>query len=272
MSIWIAILFGIIQGFCEFLPVSSTAHLAMLGNLFGVSSGSGNYDMFCAFLHFGSVLSVLISFLNDMVGIVKDGRVIFSGSSQKRYPALRLVYLMLFASLPLIAVVPAAKYISVLAQNTVFTGFMLIVNGFLLFMSERFIESKKDEKNTMPLDAIIVGLCQIVGAIPGISRVGVTYTGGRAMGFKRSFAVKFAVMLSALPLLGNNIIAAVNAAKSGFAISELPACLIGMAVALVTGVFAIRIFENSVKDNNLHGYSYYCYVAGFMFIILTMIF
>ena len=122
------------------------------------------------------------------------------------------------------------------------------------------------------LDAIIVGLCQCVAKIPGLSRSGTTITAVIATGFKRDFAVKFSFLMSLPAVLGANILSIADAVKEGVVLSNVPAYLIGMAVALVTGIASIYIIKFILGKGKFGGFAYYCWVMGVLSIILTMIF
>ena len=121
-------------------------------------------------------------------------------------------------------------------------------------------------------DAVILGFCQAVSAIPGISRTGTAYAAGVAVGLKRAFSAKFAVMLSVPLMFGANLIRIIDASGDPFAWRDVPPCLIGMAAAIVAGVFSIRIFRALAEKGSFRNVGYYCWVAGVLSIILTMIF
>ena len=230
MNISDALFYGLIQGVTEFIPVSSAAHLSILFNLFGVPATGFNVKAFSVFLHFGTIIAALISYLQDF------GEVLFQtlefaasgpgsgGPRRKNFPSARLLFMMVFSSLPLLMIMPLNMYINRLFDHSALAGIMLILTGVMLFVSDRMMDGTKNERNmslsdaiitgvmlfvsdrmmdgtknerNMSLsDAIIIGLCQMVSSIPGISRTGTVYTAGIAVGLKREFAAKYAVMLS----------------------------------------------------------------------------
>ena len=102
--------------------------------------------------------------------------------------------MMIFASVPLLLILPLNSYIDSLSGNTAFIGIMLILTGTILAISDHLQEGKKADRSVGISDAIIIGLCQAVSALPGISRTGTVYTAGIAVGLSRSFSAKFAVM------------------------------------------------------------------------------
>ena len=277
MSVWNAIFFGLVQGITEFLPVSSSAHLAVLGNLFGVMSGSFNYKLFTVFLHFGTIVSIFVVLWNDIADMIYEVLLIANSKSnpqykQKRYPNARLFIMLVISTVPLFLLLLIDKFIDRLYYNNIFIGGMLFLTGCILFVSDRFNNTKKTATDMTLSDAILIGLCQTVAAIPGISRVATVSTAGLATGLRRDFALKYAILLSIPASFGVNILHIVDAVSDGIVWSQIPMCLIGMAVSLVAGIFALKIMLSMGEKAKYRGFAYYSWVAGALFIILTMIF
>ena len=279
MSILIAVIFGAVQGFTEFLPLSSSAHLSVLSNLFGISSSGFNMNAFSVFVHFGTILAVVILYFADFGEILFQTLEFLSGATPTapvrggtRFPSVRLLMLMLCSILPLFLVLPFNKYLTSLNEDTIFIGVMLIASGGILEAAEHLMEGKKTEKSMTLPDAVIFGLCQFVSAIPGISRTGTGLTAGLALGLKKEFAMKFTLMLSVPVMLGAELIRLVKAMQSSFALADVPPCLCGMAASLLAGIGAIKLLGFFVDRGKYHGFAYYCFVAGVLSIILTMIF
>ena len=108
--------------------------------------------------------------------------------------------------------------------------------------------------------------------MPGLSRSGTTITAGIATGLKRDFAVKFSFLMSLPAVLGANILGIADAAREGIDFSCMPAYMIGMAVAMVSGILAISLIKLIARRGKFGGFAYYCWVVGVLSIILTMIF
>ena len=279
MNIFQAVQFGLIQGITEFIPVSSAAHLCVLFNLFGLSASGFNVKAFSVFLHFGTILAAFISYWQDFAEVffqilefAASGSGGESGPKRRSFPAARLLIMMLFSILPLVMLLPLQRYIARLFDLNGLIGIMLVLTGLILFISDRLWEREKTERNMSLSDAILIGLCQMVSAIPGISRTGIVYTAGVAVGLKRDFAVKYAVMLSVPVMFAANIIRLVDAASDPFALADVPVCLIGMAAALGSGILSIRVFRALGEKGRLRNVGYYSCVAGVLSVILTMIF
>ena len=278
MSIINALFFGFIQGLTEYIPVSSSAHLSVLFSLFGINASGFNTDAFVAFTHFGTMIAAFILYAREFAEILFQSLEFIAaaggqeGRQRKVFPAVRLMVMMLFAMLPLLLILPLNDYFFRLGENTAVIGAMLILNGTVLAISDRLQEGKKAERSMGIYDALIIGICQAVSAIPGISRTGTVYTAGIATGHSRSFAAKFAVMLSVPVIFFSNIFRLFHAASSSFSLTDLGPCFAGMAAAIVGGILSIRVFRALVKNRQFHSAGYYCWVAGVLTIILTMIF
>lgn len=275
MSIWIALLFGIVQGLTEFLPVSSSAHLSVLFNLFGVT-GTCNVKMFSVFAHLGCFGSIVYIYWNEFAEVVYQYSEYRAGlrveGARSSFPQLRLVIMMIFTCIPLLLILPINSYINLLFSSTMFIGFAIILSGLALLTADHMTSGTKTERSMNISDAIIIGLAMCVSAIPGISRTGILITAGLAAGLKKDFAVKYAVLVSAPVILISNLIHIADAVSSPFTFSELPACLVGAVVSFFAGVFALRILSGLAGKGKFGPYAYYSWIAGVLFIILTMIF
>ena len=278
MSFWNAILFGIVQGFTEFFPVSSSAHLSEMFNLFGITASGYNVKLFSVFLHIGTILAALGAYWKDFGEIFFQvfDYIAASQSSlpdtRKSYSGVRLLIMMFFSCLPLAMLLPFNSSINTLYSSNLFIGIMLVLSGVIVFIAGQLKDGRKNEGTMDISDAIIIGICQCAAAIPGISRTGVLLTAGIAVGLKSEFALKFAVMISVPLMFVANIFHFVDSVSMGIELSAVPLCLLGMAVAAVSGFFAIKVLRSLIKDKKYHYFSYYSWVAGVIFIILTMIF
>ena len=149
---------------------------------------------------------------------------------------------------------------------------MLVLTGCMLYVSDKMAPGRKTERNMGFLDALIIGVCQCTATIPGLSRSGTTITAGLATGLRRDFAVKFSFLLSLPAVLGANLLAIVKAAREGVDWHSVPAYLVGMAVAIITGIGAISLLKRIAQKGKFGSFAYYCWVVGVLSIILTLIF
>lgn len=278
MSILEAIILGLVQGIAEFLPISSSGHLAILQNLFNMSDIEGGHMLFDVLLHFGTLVAICFMYWPDIKSMFTQTVDLFTGrnpapSGQRRqYPAARMFMLIIAATLPLVLILPVHKYIGLLSNSTIFVGGALILTGCMLFVSDKMARGTKTEKTMLFKDALIIGLCQCVATLPGLSRSGTTITAGIATGHDRSYAVKFSLLMSIPAVLGATLLELVDAIKAGVDASLIPAYLFGMIAAMVSGVLSIGLLRMIAKKTRFGGFAYYCWVAGVLTIILSLIF
>lgn len=278
MTIGEAIILGLVQGVAEFLPISSSGHLAILQNLFNMSDIEGGHMFFDVLLHFGTLVAICFMYWSDITRMFRETLDMLSGHNRtangeyKPLPAARLFVLIIAATLPLVLVLPVNDYIEQLSSSTVFIGIALILTGCMLFVSDKMTPGTKTEKNMRFTDALIIGLCQCVATIPGLSRSGTTITAGIATGQKREYAVKFSLLMSIPAVLGATLLEFIKAIQTGIDVRLIPAYLIGTVAAMVSGVFSIGILKMIAKKAKFGGFAYYCWVVGALTIILSMIF
>lgn len=277
MSVLNAIILGLIQGIAEFLPISSSGHLSILNNLFHMTTAEEGHMFFDVLLHLGTLFAVCVVYWQDIVemfwevlGFINVGPL--AGEKRAHYPAARLFLMIVLGTLPLFLILPINDMIEGLYYKSVFIGVMLILTGCILFVADRMLNGKKTEKNMGMLDAIIIGICQAVATIPGLSRSGTTITAGLATGLRRDFAVKFSFLLSLPAVLGANLLSFVKAAKEGIDWSSLPAYLVGTVAAILTGIASLSLIKRIASKGKFGGFAYYCWVVGVLSIILTVIF
>ena len=277
MSIWNAILLGLVQGIAEFLPISSSGHLSILNNLFHMTTAEGGHLFFDVLLHLGTLVSVCIVYWEDIVGMFFEvvafaGVGPLAGEKKAHYPGARLFLLIVAGTLPLFLILPINDMLEGLYYNSIFIGAMLILTGCMLYISDKMAQGGKTERNMSFVDAMLIGVCQCVATIPGLSRSGTTITAGLATGLRRDFAVKFSFLLSLPAVLGANILSFVDAARTGIDWRSVPAYLVGTAVASLTGIAAISLLKRIAQKGKFGSFAYYCWVVGVLSIILTLIF
>ena len=275
VSIWNAIILGLVQGIAEFLPISSSGHLSILQNLFHMSTTENGHLFFDVLLHLGTLISICIVYWRDIVAMVREvfrNTRLPAAQRQQELPAARMVLMIILATLPLFLILPINDKVEQLYYHTFFIGLMLILTGFLLFVADKMPKGTRTEKNMRVRDALIIGVCQAVATIPGLSRSGTTIAAGMATGLDRSFAVRFSFLMSLPAVLGANILSLAKAAKAGIDVSLLPAYLIGMLVAMVSGIAAIGLVKRLTSKGRFGAFSYYCWGAGALTMILSLIF
>jgi len=277
MPIWNAVLLGLIHGIAEFLPVSSSGHFAVVNNLFKLSDISEEHPLFLALLYLASLASVCIVYWSEISAMFYEllslaGLGPLAGEERARYPAARCFLMLVLGSLPLLLALPINSRTDVLNGRNIFIGIMLILTGCILYVSDKMHPGKKGMNALSVTDALIIGLCQSVATIPGLSRAAVTITAGVAVGLKRNVAVNFSFLLSIPAVFGAAMLNLGHALRQGIVWSFVPAYLLGTAVALVTGVGAIHLMRYLAAKRRFGGFAYYCWVIGVLSIILYLIF
>ena len=275
MSIFNAIILGLIQGVAEFLPISSSGHLSIMQNLFGMTVADDSHMFFDVLLHLGTLVSICLVYHQDILDIFNDCVTTFTTSDKKLREKSRLgtrqAMMLVISTLPLVLVLPFYDMIEELNSHTVYIGMILMLTGCMLYVSDKFLPGKKDGKNITLLDALIIGLCQCVATLPGLSRSAMTITAALCCGVDREYAVKYSFLLSIPAVLGANIVSFIKMFSYGLDIRNLPAYLIGTAVAMVAGVLSIGALKLITKQGSFGKFRYYCWGAGLISIILTAI-
>ncbi len=277
MTIWNAVLLGLIHGIAEFLPVSSSGHFSIVNNLFKLSDLSQGHMLFQALLYLASMAAVMIVYWPEICAMYWElislaGFGPLAGQEKERYPAARCFLMLVLGTLPLFLALPINSRMGVLNGRNIFIGIMLIMTGCILYISDRMLPGRKNLSSMTIFDALIIGLCQSVATIPGLSRSAVTITAGMAVGLRRDFAVNFSFLLSIPAVFGAAILAFIDALRDGIDWSCVPAYLVGTAVALVAGVLSIHLMRYIGKKRRFGGFAYYCWVIGVLSIILYLIF
>lgn len=264
----LSILMGIIQGVAEFLPISSSGHLALFQTFFGMETVEEKYMFFTVLLHFGTLISVCVVYWRDIADMIREfflGIAALVGRKDTGVtppPARRTVMLIIIATLPLFVMVLLQDAINQLFSNSIMVSCALIVTGFILFFSDRLAKGHKTARNATVADALIVGCGQALAVIPGLSRSGTTISVGMLRGFDRAFAVRFSFLLSLPAILGANVLEIKDAVEAGFPMEELPMYLVGVAVAAVVGYFAIRLVKSLADKGKFGKFAYYCWAVG----------
>jgi Uncharacterized bacitracin resistance protein len=279
MTVFYAIILGLVQGIAEFLPISSSGHLAILENFLGISglAAMDTSALFNVLLHLSTLVAVCVAYWEDVRGMAAEvGPLVrsFGRNGEEAggdRPKRRLILMIIISTLPLVLVVPIHKQIEQLSTIPWFVGLALVLTGLLLYISDKMPRGEKNERNMTVLDAVIVGLCQAVATAPGISRSGSTITAGICRGFDRQFAVRFSFLMSLLSVLGAVLLTLMDVLKTGVDAALIPAYLIGMAVAGVTGYFSIKLLQKIVAKGRFGGFAYYCWAVGGLTILLSLI-
>ena len=275
MTLLSSVLLGLIQGVAEFLPISSSGHLAIAENLLNMSGASEVPEFFDVLLHLGTLLAVFVAYWSDIRDMIVEFfhgvRDLANHSTPVPVPpARRMILLIIVGTLPLVAVLPIKDMVEGLANNMYFVGGALIVTGFLLFASDRVKKGRKTERSATLLDVLLVGVAQALATCPGISRSGTTITAGCFLGFDRKFAVRYSFLMSIPAILGANILSIKDAIET-VVWSEVPVYLAGVLVSAVVGYACIRLLKMIAEKGKFGFFAYYCWAVGILTIVLNVI-
>ena len=262
MSILEGAFLGLVQGFAEFLPISSSGHLNLLQALFGVDLE--HQLLFNLLLHVGSLAAVGIFFWKDWVDMLL-------------HPIKnRTLFLLFMASLPALAAkVLFDGPLDYAETHNTFLGVCFLLTGVMLwltqFFSRRNAASGKEKHQAGIKEALAMGGMQALGMLPGISRSGSTIFGGVWAGMDRSAAARFSFMMSAPAIVAGSLSECLEVMENGVHFgSDLPAILIGVLMAFVAGYLSIRFFMKLIARVSLNGFALYVTILGFVVIILQL--
>ena len=276
MSIFTAIFLGLVQGITEFLPVSSSGHLAVLQNIFHMQTAEEGHMFFDVLLHLGTVAAVVVAYWKDIVAIVRDSVALVRESrfvppeQRTEHPGARLLLMLFFGTLPLFVILPFHDSLEQLYYNTRFIAIAFILTGCILFISDRMPQGRRNERSMRILDAVLIGFAQAIATIPGISRSGSTITAGLATGHSRPYAVKYSLLMSVPAVLGANLLSMIKALKNGVDWSYFGAYAVGTLVALVVGYFCIGLLRRLLNAGKFGKFAYYMWGVGLFTLIASL--
>jgi undecaprenyl-diphosphatase len=257
MSVFEAVLLGLVQGITEFLPVSSDGHLTAFSYLMGVDMKS--VLPFKVMLHAATALAMLVFFAPVIVRLVGG---LWAAEPAQRKRSWQMVLFIAVASIPAgIVGYTIGDRLEAAFSTPLLIGLMLFVSGGVLF-GTRYYE--RGEGALTWWRALLVGLAQAVGIIPAISRSGATIATGLYAGLERRAAFEFSFLLAIPAILGAFVLEARKLDTTVFRPGPLAA---GMVVALGSGIAALYLLRKAVVSRRLHWFAYYCWAAGLVVIV-----
>lgn len=273
MTVLEAILMGIIQGITEFLPISSSGHLVLFRNLFGMK-GEGSL-FFSVMLHLGTLVAVIAAYYEDVWAIIKEVgycvRDIFRGrfSFKTDNPHRKLLFMLVLATLPLVLVLLFKGGVEKVTQDNdiVLEGFFFLITAGLLFLSCKVKPGRAKIRQMKPQTAVAIGVVQSLAAFPGISRSGSTISAGTIFGFDRQFMVKFSFLMSIPAILGSAVFEIGDAVEQGVNVKFLPVAL-GILAAAVFGYISIQFMRRFIMSKYFVVFAWYALCLGILVIII----
>lgn len=282
MSLWKAILLGLIQGITEFLPVSSSGHLAIFQYIFKVNTDTGM--LFEVMLHLGTLISVCIVFWKDIRKLFIEGIHVLVDAfvnlkikltkSDEKYRHIvtnayrKFVLLILATSVPTALIGLILNNVMEAATNSLLVpGICLIINAIILLVVGSLPGGKKKVKKTSYKEAAVIGVAQGLAVLPGISRSGSTISACLGLGFDRSFAVKYSFIASLPAIIGANLLELRHLGEAVSSGGEILYYAAGMVVAGIAGYICIRIMMRVVSEKKFSYFAYYCAIVGVISLI-----
>ena len=291
MSLIEAIILGIVQGIAEFLPISSSGHLAIFKKIFGLSDVGLTYDIL---LHAGTLVAVFIVYWSDIWKLIKEGIGIiidacknigrFCNGKVKKGEAEYITVIgtsyRRFVMLVIVSTIPTGiiglvfkKVFNLDNPSIIIPGIGLLITGLILFIVDDLPAGSKTPKKMSYKDAVIIGISQGVATLPGISRSGTTLTVGVLRGLDRKFAIKYSFIMSIPAILGACVldIKDLFAPENAISGKEMAYYFTGAVVAAVVGFVCIKTLILLYKNKKTKYFSYYCFVVGIIAIVANFV-
>lgn len=261
MDFWKAIVLGIIQGLTEFLPVSSSGHLALAQYFFGIKEPQLFFDVM---LHVGTLGAVVLVFQRDIrdVFLALFGREPASEMTKKSGRLFAL--LVILGSIPTVIIAMIFKtFIEELFIMPLFVSGMLFTTGIILWLSGKFSPVDDEPRELNKVSALIIGTVQGLATLPGISRSGMTISVALMRGIDRAKAARFSLLLSVPAILGATLLELKDVGV------DIPALTIiaGTLAAFIVGYMAIKVLLSVLKKGQFSKFAYYCWAVGVVAVV-----
>lgn len=275
MTVLEGFLQGMLQGFTEFLPISSSGHLSLFQHFFGLQGENALF--FSVMLHVGTLIAVFAAYYKTilrmivefftMIGDIFTKKFSYKNANEER----RMVIMVLITLLPLLVFFLIKDPITALSEDDdiLVEGVCFLITGSLLLMADRCVKGNKTAVDMTPKDALFIGCFQCVATLPGVSRSGSTISAGLFRGFSREFMVKFSFIMGIPAIVGSAVFEAKDALEQG--ITFEPALLVGMITAAVFGLASIKLIEWLVKTDRFAVFAYYALILGVVVLTIGII-
>jgi undecaprenyl-diphosphatase len=269
LSILQALLLGIVQGITEFLPISSSGHLVLGKVILGVHTEGVAYEVFVHFGTFLAIVTILWSDISNILGsLVRLVRDPSPRNWLRNYRGdifLRMAILVILGTIP--AVVVGLLFKSVIEaafSSPIFVSFALIITGTFL-LGTRWINSADTQFGIVR--SLLIGVAQSFAILPGISRSGSTIAAAVYLGVERSEAARFSFLLALPAIFGAAVLESLELLQSNISSQQLITFFIGMIVAYISGMIALKWLLEVIRRGRLDRFSYYCFTVGLVGVI-----
>ncbi len=275
MNIIEAIFLGIIQGLTEFLPISSTGHLTVVGKLMNLVSAENpeHWTSFIAVIQLGTLVAILVYFWNDLwhitLDFINDNLIKRKSFSTQSFNS-KMGWYIIIGSIPVVIIGLGFKDVieGAFTKNLYVIGTSLIVLGIILAFAEKIGKFNRELKDIKWYHALIVGFAQSLALIPGSSRSGTTITAGIFLGFKRETAARFSFLLSVPAILGSGLLQLYEALNF-IDMSGIVNLIVATVASAVSGYLTISFLLKFLKKNSTMVFVFYRIIVGVIIIAMV---
>lgn len=267
MTIFQSFLLGILQGLTEFIPISSTAHLLIGQKLLGIPASDTMFS-FLILVELGTILSLIIYFWKDLVSLIRAFFAIPFST-----PENKLGWYIIIATIPALIFGYLLKSVveTLFKSPLLEAAIRLLLTAIILTLAEWLGKRNRTLEKMTWLDALFVGIAQVIAVIPGASRSGTTISGGMALGFDRKSSAKFAFLMSIPVMLAASGYQSLDLLKMPGVSAFLPVLAVGFAAAAFIGWLTIKWLLDYLNKNSLYAFAIYCAVVGAICLIFSLI-
>lgn len=263
------ILLGFVQGFTEPIPISSSGHVILIKDLFGIYTTGLSFEII---VNFGSLLAIMTVYRNDLIVLIKENiAFLFKGEKQYAHSFRFTLYLLLATMITGVLGLTIEQFISEELTKPLFVGISLLVTAFFVWLIRNLQGTKSDIDITMK-DAIIIGLAQTCALIPGISRSGATIVAAMLIGLKRETALRFSFLLFIPVTIGVNVLSYKDIVNDPLFSANFIPYTLAFITSIITTYFALKWFIDVMKKGKLIIFTYYCLVVGTAVVIYQLFF
>jgi undecaprenyl-diphosphatase len=247
-----AIIWGLVQGLTEFLPISSSGHLVIVPEFLDAAG----FDIapptlaVSAVLHLGTLIAVLIYFRHDVISVFK---------MRTQAEGRKIALLVGVGTIPALVGLPLESSLETIQGNVTYVGIALIATGVILVVGQRLARGTRQLMEGRVPDAVVVGIAQAFALIPGISRSGVTISAGNGRRFEPTEAARFSFLLGIPAIAGAGLVSLPEVFQGGAFGPEL---VVGLIVAGISGYLAIALLLAALRRVGLYPFAVYCFLVG----------
>lgn len=264
------VILAIIQGIAEFLPISSSGHLIIFRDLFGIGASSVTGDLALAFdiaLHFGTLLAICLYFFKDFWNMLIKG--LTKGVKDKDG---KILWYLVIATIP--AAVAGLLFEDVIEEvvrtNFILIALALIVMGVLIYLADKFNKEEKSIKDMNLKDAFLIGCSQVFALIPGFSRSGTTIAAARCLKLKKEDAARFSFFLSAPVVLGATVLSLFKDNMINLILANMSVFIVGVLVSFIAGLICIEFLLKYLRKHDFKLFMLYRIILGIIVLVFTI--